>query len=30
VPAAAQGAVFQVLVPQDPSPAVVYFSRAGA
>jgi murein DD-endopeptidase MepM/ murein hydrolase activator NlpD len=30
VAAAAQAPVFQVISPQDPSPAVVYFSRAGA
>jgi murein DD-endopeptidase MepM/ murein hydrolase activator NlpD len=30
VPATAQAPIFQVISPQDPSPAVVYFSRTGA
>jgi murein DD-endopeptidase MepM/ murein hydrolase activator NlpD len=30
VPATAQTPIFRVISPQDPSPAVVYFSRAGA
>src|SRR5947209_1720133 len=30
VTAAAQAPIFRVISPQDPSPAVVYFSRAGA
>jgi hypothetical protein len=30
VPATAQAPIFQVISPQEPSPDVVYFSRAGA